>query len=302
MTATRTVVTRADCEDSLVRLNRMIRSHGGQVEIVSFDETNRKLVVRLIGLCTSCPAWPMTLHATIRPYFAEELGLDDVEIADRRISEAATRRIEKAFGARGVMSNTPAGRTMLPRLPALERSDLDERGQALFDDIAVTRGGMPTSFKVFLNSPAAASAISDFGKHVRFTSRLPNRILELVIMRVAAVTGDRYMWAHHAELAAAAMITRQELEALRQEGAFSGSDPLTRRVVAFVDAELQHVMNDYVFDAVRADFGNELTLELAISTAYYAMQHTLFSALRLDSDVDTRIPLAKERARDGGRR
>lgn len=94
------MVTRQEVEASLEELNSHIRSHGGRVELAGFDETTRAVSVRLIGLCTSCPAWPATLYGTIRPHLLAELGLEDVEIEDRRLSAGATRRLDLALGGR----------------------------------------------------------------------------------------------------------------------------------------------------------------------------------------------------------
>ena len=91
-------VTRADCEERLDLLNARIRSHGGLVEVSSFDEETGRLRIRLTGLCGSCPAWPTTLYGLVRPYLRDELGLEDVEFENRRVSASASARLDAAFG------------------------------------------------------------------------------------------------------------------------------------------------------------------------------------------------------------
>jgi Fe-S cluster biogenesis protein NfuA len=79
-------------------LNDRLHSHGGEVRVAGYDEASDTLSLRFAGLCGSCPAWPMTLFSTIRPYLRETLGISEVTIEDRQISEAARRRILAAVG------------------------------------------------------------------------------------------------------------------------------------------------------------------------------------------------------------
>lgn len=184
---------------------------------------------------------------------------------------------------------TQPAQPVQPRLRPLRRDELAVEHVELFDQIAATRGGMPTSFRVFLNSPAAAAAIAEFGSQVRFRGALPARVLEIVVMRAAAVLGDRFMWAHHETLARDAGLSADELAALRNTaGPLAGQTQADAELVAFVDAMLAGAMTDDVFDAIRSRLGDGQIMDLCLAVAYYGMQHTLFTTLRLDSDHDTR--------------
>jgi Fe-S cluster biogenesis protein NfuA len=69
------------------------------VAVTGYDEESDTLSLRFAGLCGSCPAWPMTLYSTIQPFLKETLGISEVTIEDRQISDAARRRIMAAVGA-----------------------------------------------------------------------------------------------------------------------------------------------------------------------------------------------------------
>ena len=163
-----------------------------------------------------------------------------------------------------------------PRLAPVDFRDLDEAGRARYEAISASRGGMPTSFRVFMNSDGATDAIAGFGEYVRFRTDLPARTLELAIMRVATVLADRYMWAHHAVLAAEAGLTPEDL----QDAALA----------AFIDGQLTHAMTDAIFDQVVDQLGPRLTMDFILLTAYYTLIHQLFATLRIDSPTDTREP------------
>lgn len=95
------MVTWDECEASLERLNSHIKSHGGRVELVALDEETGAAKVRMVGLCVTCPAWPATLYGTIRPHLRAELGLTEVEVEGRRLSDAAERRLQAALDPDG---------------------------------------------------------------------------------------------------------------------------------------------------------------------------------------------------------
>jgi 4-carboxymuconolactone decarboxylase len=178
-----------------------------------------------------------------------------------------------------------------PRLAPVDFRDLDEAGRARYQAIAASRGGMPTSFRVFMNSDGATDAIERFGAYVRFHTDLPPRTLELAIMRVATVLNDRYMWAHHAALAAEVGLTPQDLAALAEPpgGAWTGR-PQDAVLVAFVDGQVTGTMTDVSFDQVVDQLGPHLTMDFILLTAYYGLIHQLFATLRIDSPTDTREP------------
>ncbi len=181
-----------------------------------------------------------------------------------------------------------------PRLAMVDFADLDEAGRARYQAIATSRGGMPTSFRVFMNSAGATDAIAGFGEYVRFSTDLPIRTLELTIMRVATVLGDRYMWAHHARLAADSDLSPDDLAALAAPPTSTWSgQPADGVFAAFIDHQLAGTMTDDVFGPVADQLGPQLTMDYSLLIAYYALIHQLFATLRIDSPTDTREPAPK---------
>ena len=55
----------------LAVLRESIVMHGGNVELVDFDETNGRVTVRMQGACVGCPLAEMTLKAGIEETLCE---------------------------------------------------------------------------------------------------------------------------------------------------------------------------------------------------------------------------------------
>lgn len=67
-------------ERTLDTLRPYIASHRGQVEVVDFDETDGKLLLRLGGTCNGCAASAITLkhgiEARLRQHVPEVLSVE----------------------------------------------------------------------------------------------------------------------------------------------------------------------------------------------------------------------------------
>jgi AhpD family alkylhydroperoxidase len=149
---------------------------------------------------------------------------------------------------------------------------------ALVAKIRGARGGRLHDFyKALLHSPGVASAWFDFNNAVRFQTRLDDRTRELVIMRVAVLTGCNYVFeVHKAQYAKPAGVTPDEVEALRSRGKpalFGGRESA---LLAYVDAMTRDVeVPDAVFEKIVGHSSDREVVEVTVLTAAYNM-HTRF--------------------------
>ena len=153
---------------------------------------------------------------------------------------------------------------------------------ALVAKIRGARGGqLHVFYQALLHTPALASAWFDFNNAVRFQASLDDRLRELVIMRVAALTGCDYVWkVHETKYAAAAGVTPREVKALRdwrKSGVYGEKESA---LLAYVDAMTHDVaVTDAVFDGMRKHFSEREILELTVLIGAYNMQTRLLRAL-----------------------
>jgi len=64
-TETRAPTTLAKIEELLDSIRPAIRSDGGDIELVEFDEDSGLVQLRMVGACYACPMSMMTLKAGI---------------------------------------------------------------------------------------------------------------------------------------------------------------------------------------------------------------------------------------------
>ena len=107
------------------------------------------------------------------------------------------------------------------RIPDLRPDEMDDRQRVLFDAIAGPRGGVVRGpFAIWLRHPDLVEKANELGNHLRDDTSVSKRLSELAILVTARYWGARYEWFAHEGQAAAAGVTPEVIEAIR-----NGEDP-----------------------------------------------------------------------------
>ncbi|MGY1693609.1 carboxymuconolactone decarboxylase family protein [Geodermatophilus sp. SYSU D00814] len=158
---------------------------------------------------------------------------------------------------------------MSPRLP--EAADDGPTAELLRGR---REGVLTTLDRLLLHSPPVAEGWNALLGALRRGTTLADDLRELVVLRVAVLTGAGFPWAAHEPIARRAGLTDEQLEALRAEDAAAepGWTPVQAAVLAFTDASARAVtVPDDVFDAVRAHLDDRQVVELAVLVGGYGM-------------------------------
>lgn len=182
----------------------------------------------------------------------------------------------------------------MARIPLVDENATPEIA-ALAGKIRGARGGqLHVFYRALLHSPDLAAAWFEFNNAVRFKASLDDRVRELVIMRVAALTGCEYVWSvHEAQYAAKAGVTPPEVAALRSPHAFQAGtnrdvpgifDAREQALLAYVDAMTRDVaVPDQVFEAMSRHFSAREIAEVTVLVGAYNMQTRVLRALGIEA-------------------
>ena len=102
----------------------------------------------------------------------------------------------------------------MARVPYIQRDDLPESQQPIYDQIAKTRGQVSNVFSAFLNNPNAAEAVTSVGEYVRYKSNLDPIIRETAILTTAKELQNKYEWAQHEPVAKKVGVRDQVIDSL----------------------------------------------------------------------------------------
>lgn len=172
----------------------------------------------------------------------------------------------------------------MTRVPYASRDGMDAAGQAIWDEIETSRGGVARNYAAILNNPQAAGAMAGLGGYARYETPLPARIKALAVLTVAREACGKYVWTVNQTAAKQAGLTDEIIAAILEYRAPAGFDADDAAVVQFVLELLrQHRISDATFEAMRALVGNDGVVDVLVVSGYY---HTLAHCLQaLDVDL-----------------
>ena len=172
----------------------------------------------------------------------------------------------------------------MARVPYVTEEDHPELADLIDRFKAGRRGSLINIYRTLLNSPALAETWFTHANTVRWKTELPGRLRELVIIRVASITGGAYMLRQHVlKLALAEGVSEAECAALADWQGSALFAPAERAALAYADAMTRDVnVPDDVFEALRPHYSDRQIVELTVLIASYNMLTRILQALRVD--------------------
>ena len=165
----------------------------------------------------------------------------------------------------------------MARVPFATRENMDAAGQAVWDEIETSRGGVQRNYAALLNNPQASSNFAHLGGYVRFETPLPPRVKAVAVLTAAREACGHYVWTVNQPAARNAGLTDSEIAAIheyRSPAGLSGDDAAVSQFV--IELLRQHRVADATFEAVRGIIGDAGIVDMLVVIAYYhGLAHSL---------------------------
>ena len=165
----------------------------------------------------------------------------------------------------------------MARVPFATRENMDAAGQAVWDEIETSRGGVQRNYAALLNNPQASSNFAHLGSYVRFETPLPPRVKAVAVLTAAREACGHYVWTVNQPAARNAGLTDSEIAAIheyRSPAGLSGDDAAVSQFV--IELLRQHRVADSTFEAVRGIIGDAGIVDMLVVVAYYhGLAHSL---------------------------
>jgi alkylhydroperoxidase family enzyme len=172
----------------------------------------------------------------------------------------------------------------MARVPYL---DLDKLALSPGNSKLMVRKG--NIYKAMANSPKGLAAFGTLASHIRFDSRLDQRLSELAILTVGYVTRQPYEWSHHVEIARRFGVKDEDIRALMDEvdGRNSALEPLAKAVVRASKEMTEGLgVSEATFAALRQGLDTEVVVDLIVTIAFYNAVVRVLEALQIDVEAD----------------
>jgi len=149
-------------------------------------------------------------------------------------------------------------------------------------------GSPPNLYRALGNHAPLAAAWTEFARAIRYESRTPRTLRELVILRGAQLMRSEYEWAQHLKMARKAGVREAQIAALAQWRGAGAFDEREKAALRLAEAVTQGDVTDDVYASVSQHFDHATYVELAMVAAFYAMVARMLDAMRIELEPDAR--------------
>ena len=100
---------------------------------------------------------------------------------------------------------------MIRAMPRVPLADFEPQLKKRLEELW---GTPPNLYKALGNHPRLVAAWTEFSRTLRYDTRMPRALRELVILRGAQLMRSEYEWAHHLAMARKARVTDAKIRSL----------------------------------------------------------------------------------------
>jgi 4-carboxymuconolactone decarboxylase len=149
-------------------------------------------------------------------------------------------------------------------------------------------GTPPNLYRALGNHPALVAAWTEFARAIRYESRTPRELRELVILRGAQLMKSEYEWAQHLKMARKAGVTEVKIAALHAWRSSSEFDAKEKAALALAEEVTLGKVSDATQAEVLKHFDQQDYVELSLTAAFYAMVGRMLDAMGVQLEPDAR--------------
>jgi len=173
----------------------------------------------------------------------------------------------------------------MARVRLIEKEQAPPEVREIFQKIEDNGARILNLYKVAAHSPKVFLNLIRLGNSVIGRMELPPRLREIVILRVAKLTGSEYEWAQHTPVALEVGISQKQLDSISDWKSSSEFNNEERAVLQYTDEVAQNVtVTDQTFNRLKDFFNEQTIVELTITIGYYEMLARLLVPLQVEVD------------------
>lgn len=189
----------------------------------------------------------------------------------------------------------------MARVCLIEKEQAPPEVREIFQKIEDNGAKILNLYKVAAHSPKVFLNFIRLGNSIIGRMELPPKLREIVILRVARLTGSEYEWAQHAPVALQVGVSQKQLDAISDWKNSAEFNNKERAVLQYTDEVARQVkVTDQTFNTLKNFFSEQLIVELTMTIGYYEMVARLLVPLQVEVDessVGSASELIGKRAR-----
>ena len=137
--------------------------------------------------------------------------------------------------------------------------------------------------RVLAHTPNVLRNFLQLGSSLIAKAGLSPKLRELVVLRVAKLTGSKYEWAQHYPTALEVGVSHEQTEVISHWSDSTKCNDKERAVLQYTDEVAQNIeVRDETFRRLRQHLNDQSIVELTLSIGYWGMAARLLVPLQVD--------------------
>ena len=149
-------------------------------------------------------------------------------------------------------------------------------------------GTPPNLYRALGNHPKLVGAWTEFSKMLRYDTRTPRALRELVILRGGQLMRSEYEWAQHVGMARKAGVREAQIAELANWRNSKEFDAREKAAIALGEDVTKGNVTQPVYEEAMRHFDHHDYVELAAVAAFYAMVGRMLDAMGVQLEDDMR--------------
>src|ERR1700716_465228 len=171
---------------------------------------------------------------------------------------------------------------------AMQRVPMADFEPALKKRLEELWGEPPNLYRGLGNHPKLAAAWTEFSRTLRYDTRTPRALRELVILRGAQLMRSEYEWAQHLKMARKVGVREAQIAALAGWRASPEFDAREKAALEIAEAVTRGRVSDAVYAEAMRHFDHHDYVELSLVAAFYAMVARMLDAMGVQLEPELR--------------
>lgn len=161
----------------------------------------------------------------------------------------------------------------MKRINSLDPVDMSEEQLKIYNKIiSGPRGKFGGPFPALLRLPKATDLIQELGSWLRFESKMPSNLREIVILITANQWNCKIEWDVHALIAEREGVSRSLIDSIKNNKLCKYANK-NESIIFYYCKELHKnkFISDNTYDSTVAALGLDVTIEITVILGYYSM-------------------------------
>ena len=188
-----------------------------------------------------------------------------------------------------LLSMTAAAQDRMPPIPADKMTEAQKKAAA--ELAAGPRGAFRGPFVPLVRSPELMSRVQKVGEYLRYSSSLPQKLVEMTVLMTARRWTQQYEWNAHYPLAVKAGLPHETADAIavgRRPDSLAADEEI---VYNFVAELLQNKsVSDPTYGRMLSKFGEQGVVDTTGLVGYYSTLAMILNVARSPAQPDSTAP------------